>query len=203
MYNPVLAPFAGHRPVYVKNGILFKNQRRLIGGGNTLIPNKFGDIEPILFRPILQPQHSPGANSRANAASNAGRPDNILTPLRVPSYINAHFTIGGAVATRDALAAVRCDSESRFEALDQTQIRCQRASEPAPDTIAHQRIESRTDYAGKHGTYQESVACFYAFGADTQQRVTSGKEGVQHGTCIDYGIYQNCMNHPAFYFPGF
>ena len=110
---------------------------KLFNQFKTIIADKDGFAESAFFIFVLKIQHSPGTNGRANSTSHTGRTNNILPSLGIPSYINSHLTIGGAISTGNALAPIGGDPEPGLESLNESKVGSKGASKSAPDPVAH------------------------------------------------------------------
>ena len=171
---------------------------------HVLWSNCNGCWDPTRDRSIFQVQYATGTNRRANPTTNTGRPYDILTSLSVPPNIDSHFTISATVPTWDALPTICGDSKARFESLNKAKVSCQRTSKAAPNSVAHQRVESSPNNAGKNSSNKETIRLTQiSVGAETKYLICSSNKIVNHCASHQYCKSQDSMNQPSLNLPGF
>jgi hypothetical protein len=115
-----------------------------------IISNQHWLSKPALLIFHFQIQNAPGTHRRTDSAAHARGSDNVLAPLRVPSDINAHLAVGGAIAAGNALSAIGGYPEARFKTLDDAEISGQRTTIPAPYPISHLSMKRNLDDCVNH-----------------------------------------------------
>ena len=82
-----------------------------------VFPNLNRLSESASFVAIFEFKYASWAHGGAYTAAYTTRAYYILPSLCVPSYVYAHFAMGGAIAAGDTLSTIGGDSESGFETL--------------------------------------------------------------------------------------
>lgn len=143
--------------------------------------------------PVLQLEDTARTDRCANTAANAGRAHDILASLRVSAYIDAHFTIGGTVAARDALTAICSNPEPREKALEYSQVSSHGATKTAPDPCTKNGIEPHPDHTGEEGPDEKAIPAGKLAGNHPQYRPAGNRvDPEQDRQYNDYN--KNTMN---------
>src|SRR5690606_12815303 len=114
-------------------------------------------IDPPPGGAVLQFQHTTGADRGADPAAHTTGTDNVLPPLGIGAHIDAHFAIGGTVATADALSPVGRDPKTGEQLLLEAQDGRHGTAETAPDPGAEKGVEAGADYPGKDASDQKAI----------------------------------------------
>ena len=132
---------------------------------NVFRPQFIGPLINIHFT-IFQPQNAAGTDGSTDPAADTGSANDVLTALSVPTDIDAHLAIGRAIATRNALSAVRSDAKAAEKALLNTQNGRHRASKTAPHPAAKNGIKANTYHTREDGSDKKAVPLTNHVGID-------------------------------------
>ena len=126
---------------------------------------------------IFQAQNSTWAHRCTYSTSHAGRAHDVLPALRIPTYIDAHFTVSGTVAAGNALASVGGNAEAGFKFLHQPQVSSQRTTKATPNPISHKGIKTGAYYPCESRADQKAVPGTHGIAVEKEDIATAGEVG--------------------------